>query len=279
MSAPPPLRIAILECDIPIGNTREKYGGYGNLFKELLLKGADEVRRDGKEGGALQVPELDVSKYNVVDDELYPNLEDTDVVLISGSRKFLTFVSFFFLEGLFWRVVFHALGVDLRRSGRMLSYHFMLLIADLSDAGFNSFDDDIWILKLVDFAKKVLFEQTRVRLIGVCFGHQIIGRALGQKVGRSEGGWEISVSPVQLTDKGKELFGVKELVSEVVSLHRVFLYCWSYLHLPHKHAYTLPHRPFTKCTKTPSSPTRPRSSTWVTLRAAMCRVCMERNAS
>ena len=95
---PPPLRIAILECDIPIGNTREKYGGYGNLFKELLLKGKDEVRegRDGKEG--VDLPELDVTKYNVVDEELYPRLEEVDVVLVSGSREFrlFPFVSFFF---------------------------------------------------------------------------------------------------------------------------------------------------------------------------------------
>jgi hypothetical protein len=86
---PSPLRIAILECDIPIGNTREKYGGYGNLFKELLLKGKDEVRegKDGKEG--VDLPELDVTKYNVVDEELYPKLEEVDVVLVSGSRESL----------------------------------------------------------------------------------------------------------------------------------------------------------------------------------------------
>ena len=85
---PSPLRIAILECDIPIGNTREEYGGYGNLFKELLLKGKDEVRegKDGKEG--VDLPELDVTKFNVVDEELYPRLEEVDVVLVSGSREF-----------------------------------------------------------------------------------------------------------------------------------------------------------------------------------------------
>jgi GMP synthase-like glutamine amidotransferase len=60
--------------------------------------------------------------------------------------------------------------------------------------------------------KKVL-AQDRVRLIGVCFGHQIIGRALDQKVGRSDRGWEVSVTPMQLSAKGKELFGVEELVS------------------------------------------------------------------
>jgi GMP synthase-like glutamine amidotransferase len=65
----------------------------------------------------------------------------------------------------------------------------------------------------VDFVKEVL-AQDRVRLIGVCFGHQIIGRALEQKVGRSDRGWEVSVTPMQLSAKGKELFGVEELVSQ-----------------------------------------------------------------
>lgn len=63
----------------------------------------------------------------------------------------------------------------------------------------------------MEFTKKVL-AQNRVRLIGVCFGHQIIGRALDVKVDRSDRGWEVSVTPVQLTAKGKELFGVEELV-------------------------------------------------------------------
>jgi hypothetical protein len=89
MASPSPLRIAILECDIPIGNTREKYGGYGNLFKELLLKGVDEVRE--KDG--VKLPELDVRKYNVVDEELYPKLEDVDVVLLSGSREYFPYLS------------------------------------------------------------------------------------------------------------------------------------------------------------------------------------------
>jgi GMP synthase-like glutamine amidotransferase len=75
----------------------------------------------------------------------------------------------------------------------------------------NSFDNDAWILKLVEFTEKLL-KQDRVRVIGVCFGHQIIGRALGVKVGRSDNGWEISVLPVELTAKGKEIFQQDTLV-------------------------------------------------------------------
>ncbi|KAI9827161.1 MAG: hypothetical protein M1832_005297 [Thelocarpon impressellum] len=52
-----------------------------------------------------------------------------------------------------------------------------------------SFDDDAWILTLVDFVKTVL-AQERARIVGVCFGHQIVGRALGAPLGRNEAGWE-----------------------------------------------------------------------------------------
>ena len=49
-------------------------------------------------------------------------------------------------------------------------------------------------------------------MIGVCFGHQIIGRALDVKVDRSDKGWEVAVVEVELTAKGKELFGLETLV-------------------------------------------------------------------
>ena len=80
-----------------------------------------------------------------------------------------------------------------------------------SNVEHNAFDDVPWINSLVEFVQEVLF-QDRVRLIGVCFGHQIIGRAMGAKVARSDGGWEASVCKVNLNELGKDLFGKDELV-------------------------------------------------------------------
>jgi len=62
----------------------------------------------------------------------------------------------------------------------------------------------------VDFTSKVLAHD-RIRAIGVCFGHQIIGRALGVKVGPNEAGWEVAVSGVDLTSEGKEVFRLEKL--------------------------------------------------------------------
>ena len=82
--------------------------------------------------------------------------------------------------------------------------------------GYNAFDNDPWVVRLVDFVKEVL-AQNRVRIIGVCYGHQIVGRALGAKVARSEGGaWEVSVSQVKLTEKGKRLFGGRDTLVRTI---------------------------------------------------------------
>ncbi|KAF3483092.1 GMP synthase [Arthroderma uncinatum] len=89
----------------------------------------------------------------------------------------------------------------------------ILITGSKSDA----FDSTPWIVKLVEFTAKAL-AQDRVRVIGVCFGHQIIGRALGVKVGRSDAGWEAAVHPLTLTDKGKEIFGVEQL--SIMEMHR-----------------------------------------------------------
>ncbi|KAK7538189.1 class I glutamine amidotransferase-like protein [Phyllosticta citribraziliensis] len=159
----PPFRIAVLEADTPLPDVVEQFGRYGDIFERLLKTAADAMGQPD----VISARDLQVSKWDVVDNEdSYPDLDDVDAVLISGSKH-------------------------------------------------NSFDDKPWILKLVDFTERVL-AQDRVRLIGVCFGHQIIGRAMGVKVGRSDKGWELAVLPFALTDKGKEIFQ-----KETVNIHQM----------------------------------------------------------
>ena len=81
----PPLRIAVLECDEPVGKTKEKYGNYGNLFRELLEKG-EKILAAADVGYRV---ELDVSQFDVVNVEHYPKLEDVDAVLLTGSSTYL----------------------------------------------------------------------------------------------------------------------------------------------------------------------------------------------
>lgn len=81
----------------------------------------------------------------------------------------------------------------------------------ISGSRHNSFDSDPWILKLVEYTQAALATK-RVRIIGVCFGHQILSRALGCKVGRNAKGWEVAVTDVGLTPEGKKVFGMEKMV-------------------------------------------------------------------
>ncbi|KAI1849989.1 hypothetical protein JX265_003362 [Neoarthrinium moseri] len=87
----------------------------------------------------------------------------------------------------------------------------------ISGSKHNSFESDEWILRLVQYTKRLL-EGGRVRIIGVCFGHQIVARAMGNEVGRSVRGWELSVVEMALTEEGKKIFGKDTL--RIQQMHR-----------------------------------------------------------
>lgn len=52
-------------------------------------------------------------------------------------------------------------------------------------------------------------------IVGICFGHQIVGRALGGGCVLNKK-WEVGPTPLALTDLGKEIFGVETLVRETL---------------------------------------------------------------
>ena len=82
----------------------------------------------------------------------------------------------------------------------------------LSCIGYNAFDSEPWILRLLEYTQKAL-QHPHVRVIGGCYGHQIVARVLGAKVApMGKGAWEAGVCQVRLTGKGKELFGGKSVL-------------------------------------------------------------------
>lgn len=77
----------------------------------------------------------------------------------------------------------------------------------------NAYDDDEWTLRLVDFVKECFsldpssyYHKFPIKVIGICYGHQIIARALGANVNVNPKGWEISATKVKLSEKGVEIF-------------------------------------------------------------------------
>jgi GMP synthase-like glutamine amidotransferase len=55
----------------------------------------------------------------------------------------------------------------------------------------NSYDNDDWILRLIEFIQ-YKYNNTAAKFIGICFGFQLIIRALGGKVVKGDKGWEVS---------------------------------------------------------------------------------------
>ena len=63
----------------------------------------------------------------------------------------------------------------------------------------SAYDDIPWINELKIFVRAL--HQHQKKLIGICFGHQLIAEALGGKVERSKGGWHVGVHGATLKKK------------------------------------------------------------------------------
>ncbi|MGR5220305.1 type 1 glutamine amidotransferase [Vibrio parahaemolyticus] len=65
----------------------------------------------------------------------------------------------------------------------------------------NAYDNDPWILALIEWI--VSCEARRKPLVGICFGHQLVARALGGTVQKSDKGWGLGSYEVQITAQKK----------------------------------------------------------------------------
>ncbi|MEM9621876.1 MAG: GMP synthase [Pseudomonadota bacterium] len=59
------------------------------------------------------------------------------------------------------------------------------------------YDNLPWISPLVDFLQDVL--RARKKIIGICFGHQLMAHYFGGRVGKSDRGWGVGVLSSQVT--------------------------------------------------------------------------------
>lgn len=84
-------------------------------------------------------------------------------------------------------------------------YDAVLLTGSKAD----SFSDDPWIVELRRRVTELL--STDIKLLGVCFGHQLIALCMGAKVGRAPQGWVTGSNTYQwhaddLIDSGRDAF-------------------------------------------------------------------------
>ncbi len=68
----------------------------------------------------------------------------------------------------------------------------------------SAFDDDDWIGQLKVYVQSVF--QKNKKILGICFGHQLIAMALGGDTRLANHGWGVGVHQYQTTKAGRKLF-------------------------------------------------------------------------
>lgn len=69
----------------------------------------------------------------------------------------------------------------------------------------DAFDNEPWILNLMAYLQEKVIPRDDIRLVGICFGHQIISRALGSEVTRNAKGWEVGIESVTINKDAEVL--------------------------------------------------------------------------
>lgn len=63
----------------------------------------------------------------------------------------------------------------------------------ISGSRHHVYDDTPWVRALADFVRQ--FANSDRRVVGICFGHQMIAHALGGRVERAKVGWGLGIEP------------------------------------------------------------------------------------
>jgi GMP synthase-like glutamine amidotransferase len=111
----------------------------------------------------------------------------------------------------------------------------------ITGSEWDAHGDDEWIHKLMDLIRRkhspirtshlemltgwtdLWIHRPDIRFTGICFGHQILCRTLGSQIApEANGVWELSHSPIILSDIGRTLFNLPK-TEDRIHLHQMHL--------------------------------------------------------
>ncbi|KAL0387105.1 UNVERIFIED_CONTAM: Gamma-glutamyl peptidase 5 [Sesamum radiatum] len=117
--------------------------------------------------------------------------ENSDYVVNNYGGYYGVYVRMLKEEGETWDEFKVARG-EFPADDEIAEYEGFVITGSCSDADSN----EVWICKLVVLLRQL--DAMKKKILGFCFGHQILGRALGGRIGRSTTGWDIGVTKIHL---------------------------------------------------------------------------------
>ncbi|KDQ51913.1 hypothetical protein JAAARDRAFT_40738 [Jaapia argillacea MUCL 33604] len=204
----PPTPLALLVCDTPIPSVLSNHGTYHTIFHKLLSdsypfphKPSVVRTREPEVGTAVEEPRVERPILEVPTQE--PNEEGLKSILKtpSPSRPSLD------LEedaGPFVLDAYNVFDGEYPSEDEVDRYKGILI----SGSAASAYENVDWINALIDYVGTIAKTKPAIKLIGICFGHQIIARALSGTCVPNSGRWEVGPTSVDLSDVGREVFGV-----------------------------------------------------------------------
>nr|GEW77693.1 gamma-glutamyl peptidase 5-like [Tanacetum cinerariifolium] len=128
--------------------------------------------------------------------------EDSDYVKKKYNGYYGVFVRMLAEEGETWDV-FRVCNGHFPTDDEIGCYDGFVITGSCNDAHGN----DPWICKLLVLLKKL--ELLKKKVLGICFGHQVLARALGGKVARATSGWDIGIRTINISTSTKTLANLK----------------------------------------------------------------------
>ncbi|XP_008794061.2 gamma-glutamyl peptidase 5-like [Phoenix dactylifera] len=140
--------------------------------------------------------------------------EDSEYVKKVYGGYFKVFVGLLGEEGEIWEVYRAARG-ELPAEEDVDAYDGFVITGSCNDAH----GDDLWIKELLKLLK--IIDSKRKKVLGICFGHQILSRALGGKTGRAKG-WDVGVTCIHPSQSALKLLSSLHIPSHlpVIECHR-----------------------------------------------------------